>query len=95
MDLVRQSLSITLVFAFLFTVLWLLKRRGTIRIRGNPPSRGSLESCGKLSLTAQHSIHLVRVGGRSMVLAVHPAGITFLCEAAATPPREAQGPAIP
>jgi len=90
MDLARQSLAITFVFALLSAALWLLKRRGVIRIRGNQPNRGVLESCGKISLTAQHSVHLIRIGDRRLVLAVHPAGITFLCDAAVGEPRESE-----
>ncbi len=81
MDLARQSLAITFVLGLLWAGLWLLKRRGLVRSRGSQSSRGSLESCGRLSLTAQHSIHLVRIGDRNLVLAVHPGGITFLCDA--------------
>lgn len=90
MDLARQSLAITFVFALLWAALWLLKRRGMIRIRGNQANRGVIESCGKLSLTAQHSVHLVRIGDRSLALAVHPAGITFLCDAAVDVTRESE-----
>ncbi len=91
MDLVRQSLAITFVLALLWASLWLLKRRGVIRGRGAPPNRGVFESCGKLSLSAQHSVHLVRIGDRSLVLAVHPAGITFLCDARFGVPVESDG----
>jgi len=62
-----------------------------IRVRQSKPGRGLLESCGKLSLTAQHSVHLVRIGDQKLVLAVHPAGITFLGDAAFGPPRESEG----
>lgn len=88
MDLARQSLAITLVFALLWAALWFLKRRGVIRNRANKSSRGVLEARAKLSLSAQHSIHLVRVGDRNLVLAVHPAGITLLCDAAGALARE-------
>ena len=81
MDLARQSIAITFVLALLWAALWLLKRKGAIRIRGSSRRRGPIESDGKLALTAQHSVHLVRVGPRNLVLAVHPAGITFLCDA--------------
>jgi flagellar biogenesis protein FliO len=81
MDLARQSLAITVVLALLWAALWFLKRRGAIRIRGSQSQPCPLESRGKLALTAQHSIHLVRAGPRNLVLAVHPAGITFLCDA--------------
>ncbi len=42
---------------------------------------GLLESRGKLALTARHSVHLVRVGDRNLILALHPDGITFLGDA--------------
>lgn len=91
MDLARQSVAITFVFALLWAGLWLLKRRGLVRIRGNSSNRGLLESYGKLSLTSQHSLHLVRVGDRNLVLAVHPGGITFLCDSAAGVARKPEG----
>jgi len=37
-----------------------------------------------LALSARHSIHLVRIGDRSLILALHPDGITFLGDAAGT-----------
>jgi flagellar biosynthetic protein FliO len=91
MDLARQSLAITFVLGLLWAALWLLKRRGVVPGRGRRSSGGSLESCGRLSLTAQHSIHLVRIGDRNLVLAVHPGGITFLCDAAGVLTKESQG----
>lgn len=81
MDLARQSLAITLIFSLLWAVLWLLKRRGVIRIRGHRSGRDLIESRGKLALTAQHSIHLVQLGHRNLVVAVHPGGMTLLCDA--------------
>jgi flagellar biogenesis protein FliO len=90
MDLVRQSLAITLVFALLGAALWLLKRRGVIRPGSRQSIPGLLESRGKLSLTAQHSVHLVRVADRSLVLAVHPAGITLVCNLAAGAAQESK-----
>jgi flagellar biogenesis protein FliO len=82
MDIARQSLAITFVFALLWLALWLLKRKGAIRPRlgknHNAPRR--LESRDRLALSAQHSLHLIRAGEREMVLAVHPAGVTVVCE---------------
>jgi flagellar biogenesis protein FliO len=81
MDIVRQSLAITFVFALLWAALWFLRKRGNIRI-GFPRARaahGVLESRGKLALGPQHSIHVLRIGERNMVVAVHPAGVTLLC----------------
>jgi flagellar biosynthetic protein FliO len=95
MDLARESLAITFVLGALWAALWLLKKKGLVRTRGSLSSRGSLESCGKLSLTAQHSIHVVRIGDRNLVLAVHPGGITFLCDAARAAAGESQNRSTP
>ncbi|HEY6392902.1 MAG TPA: flagellar biosynthetic protein FliO [Bryobacteraceae bacterium] len=84
MDILRQSLAITFVFALLWAALWFLRKRGNIRI-GFPRARASqrvLELRGKLALGPQHSIHIVRIGERDMVVAVHPAGVTVLCQPA-------------
>ncbi len=82
MDILRQSLAITFVFALLWTALWLLRKKGRIRIGSgkNHGRCGSLESRGKLVLSQQHSIQLVRIGRRELVLALHPSGITLLAE---------------
>jgi flagellar biosynthetic protein FliO len=95
MDLVRQSLAITFVFVLLCAALWLLRRKGLVRNHGNKTNRGLLESCGKLSLTAQHSVHLVRIGDRKLALAVHPAGITLLGDATLGAPGEPQDGCAP
>lgn len=82
MDIVRQSLAITFVFAMLWLALWLLRRRGALRI-GFPKGRRDaslLESRAKVTLSSQHSVHLVRIGQRELVVAVHPAGVTLLCD---------------
>ncbi|HEV8040231.1 MAG TPA: flagellar biosynthetic protein FliO [Bryobacteraceae bacterium] len=82
MDIARQSLAITIVFALLWTALWLIRKKGGIRIRQRK-GRGEcrmLESRGKLVLSQQHTIHLVRVGQRELVLAMHPSGVTLLAE---------------
>jgi flagellar biogenesis protein FliO len=82
MDIVRQSLAITFVFALLWTAIWLLRRKGGVRI-GSRKSNGAcgvLESRGKLVLSQQHVIHVVRIGQQDLVLALHPAGVTLLAE---------------
>jgi len=86
MDIARQSLAITLVFALLWAALWLLRRKGAIRFNTRRSrSDGAIESRARLSLTAQHSIHLVRVGKREFVLASHPSGVTLLAELPSQP----------
>jgi len=84
MDIVRQSLAITFVFGLLWLALWLLRRRGSLRV-GFPRGRSSpglLESRGRLSLSPQHSVFVIRAGKRDLVVATHPAGVTLLCELA-------------
>lgn len=90
MDIVRQSLAITFVFALLWTALWWLRKKGAVlggprKARGE---RGVLESRGKLALSQQHSIHLVRIGQRELVLGLHPAGVSLLAELAVAPEGE-------
>ena len=87
MDVVKQSLAITLVFVLLWAALWFLRKRGSAAI-SFPHSRaknGLLESRAKLSLTAQHSLHLVRVGDRELVLGIHPTGVSVLCDLGRSP----------
>jgi flagellar biogenesis protein FliO len=82
MDILRQSLAITFVFALLWTAIWLLRKKGRIRLSSGK-TRGPcamLESRGKLVLSQQHSIQLVRIGKRELVLALHPSGVTLLAE---------------
>jgi flagellar biogenesis protein FliO len=84
MDILKQSLAIMFVFALLSVALWILRKRGNIRIgfSRDRAAHGVLESRGKLALGPQHSIHVLRIGERDMVVAAHPAGVTLLYHAA-------------
>jgi flagellar biogenesis protein FliO len=82
MDIARQSLAIVFVFTLLWAALWLLRKRGWTGVRQSNPPSNRLESRGKLVLSARHSIHLVQVGDRNLILALHPEGVTFLGDAA-------------
>jgi flagellar biogenesis protein FliO len=44
------------------------------------PNKAAIESRGKLALSAQHALHLIRIGDRDLVLGVYPSGITLLCD---------------
>ncbi len=86
MEILRQSLALGTVFALLWMALRLLRQRGWAKMQGWPgnrrkPGPGLLESRGKLTLTARHSIHLVRIGDRNLIVALHPDGLTFLGDA--------------
>jgi flagellar biogenesis protein FliO len=81
MDIVRPSCAAALLFALLSGALWFLRKRGWAQIRRANPKPGLLESRGKLALTPRHSVHLIRIGDRNLVLGLHPDGFTFLGDA--------------
>ena len=80
MDVIRQSLAITFVFLLLWAALWFLRKRRGISLSIGRADKGLLESRGKLALSPQHAVHLVRIGDRDLILALHPSGITLLCD---------------
>jgi flagellar biogenesis protein FliO len=84
MDGLRQGLSIAVVFALLGTAIWAL-RRGTAPLRGVFSKRATtsprpLELIDRVVLTPQHCLHVVRTGGRELVLATHPHGCSVIAE---------------
>ena len=80
MDIVRQSLAITFVFALLWGALWFLRKKGAAGFPKRHSGARLLESVAKLPLSGQHSVHVVRVGDRELVLGLHPSGVTLLAE---------------
>ena len=94
MDVLREILAIAFVFALLWVALRLLKKRnGSAFLLGGAGSRGSqlIESRGRLALSAQHSLHLIRAGDRQMLIGIHPTGLTVLGDCA-TPLSEGARP---
>jgi flagellar biogenesis protein FliO len=91
MDIVRETLAIVFVFTLLGTALWFLRKRGWAGTRRTKPASGVLESRGRLALTARHSVHVIRVGDRHLILALHPDGVTFLGDAVPADGRERKG----
>jgi flagellar biogenesis protein FliO len=76
-DLIREVLGIAAVFALLAFAVWKLGSGGrAIPWRTSQPSR--LETLGRVALTPQHAIHLVRVNGQELVVATHPHGCSLL-----------------
>lgn len=74
MEIFRQLLAVLLVLALLGAAV-AAARRKSWRGRVAP---AMLESRGKLALSARHSIHLIKIGDRNLIVALHPEGITFL-----------------
>jgi flagellar biosynthetic protein FliO len=77
MDWIRQIAAIAFVFGLLGGALWWLRRRGMAgwRPAGSSPKMAVID---RLRLTPQHSVHIVRVGKRNFVIAVHTNGCTLL-----------------
>jgi flagellar biogenesis protein FliO len=80
LEIARQMLSVLGVFALLGALLWVLRGGGfaALRVRGGRPRK--IESIERLALTANHSLHLVRIGDREVLLATHPQGCSLLIE---------------
>jgi flagellar biogenesis protein FliO len=81
MNWTEQMLAVALVAALLAGTLAWLSRRGFAeaalnRLRLRRPRR--LEMLDRLSLTPQHSLHLVRLGNRTILLGRSPSGLALL-----------------
>ena len=78
MDLLQQAVAIFAVFGFLGAGLWVLNRRGLASFGVRSGATRRMQLIERLPLTAQHSLHLVRVEGRLMLVASSPGGCTVL-----------------
>jgi flagellar biosynthetic protein FliO len=81
MELARQMLAVGVVFGLLAAALWALRRRGLVRARGAARANdGSplMEVVDRLALSPQHSLHLVRLADRLLVVATHSGGCSVL-----------------
>jgi flagellar biogenesis protein FliO len=81
MALIEQLTAIAGVLALLAATLWWLRRGGFARFQSGRPRRaalGQLEQLARLPLTPQHSLHLVRLAGRALLIGRSPAGLTVL-----------------
>lgn len=75
MDTLQPIAAIVLVMALLAGVLILLRRRGTamFRMPGVPGAASRrLEVLERVSLSPQHALHLVRAGGRLLLVGTAP-----------------------
>jgi hypothetical protein len=88
MDVLRQVLSVLLVFSLLGALLWALRRSGRLsfqgfavarkRVLGNTKSMVAME---RLALTPQHTLHIVLIHGREVLVATHPQGCSVVTTA--------------
>jgi hypothetical protein len=89
----REIVSLFVVFLLLGLTVWKLgRRRGRLprtrllaatflsrKFAGNRrPAEPVLETLERLALTPQHTLHVLRLRNREIVLATHPQGCTVL-----------------
>ena len=81
MESIQQALSVVLVLGLLGGALWWLRRKGMAQFSFKAPGsskRRSIQVIERMALTPQHSLHLVRVADRTMLIAASPAGCSIL-----------------
>jgi flagellar biogenesis protein FliO len=69
MEVIQPAAAVVLVLALLGGTLLLLRRRGGVTLRTTTRNLQLLE---RLSLGPQHALHLVRSGGRTLLIATSP-----------------------
>jgi flagellar biogenesis protein FliO len=69
-DVIQQCLALVLVFGILGGAVWLLRSRQlpSIRMRGER----RMQVIERVSLTSNHTLCLVKMGGRLMMIATAP-----------------------
>lgn len=72
MDALPSIAAIGLVLALLGGALFVLKQRGIARFTPLAGRAKQLELIDRVALGPQHAVHLVRVGGRSVLIATAP-----------------------
>ena len=81
MEDLQQVLAVVAVLIALVTSLFVLRSKGIVRfaIQGRLASNTRrMQAVERLPLTAQHSLHLVNVAGRELLIAVSPSGCSVL-----------------
>jgi len=78
--MLQQFLAVFLVLGLLVGALWLARRKGfaSVRlplVRSSAPGR-NMQVIERVTLSAQHSLHLVSLGGRLIVVGVSPGGLS-------------------
>ena len=71
MEFVQQIAGVILVFGLLGVLVWFAKGRSfTLPVRSSRPRR--MEILERLVLSPQHSVHLINVDGRTILIGVSP-----------------------
>lgn len=81
MELFQQLSIILAVLGGLCGTLWMLKKKGWARTslrRSREDGQPRLEVIDRLPLTPQHSLHLVRMADRTLLIGLSPSGCSLL-----------------
>jgi flagellar biosynthetic protein FliO len=73
--------GVVLVLALLLGALWFLRRKGWAQFSGarrNARPGRPLEVIDRVTLTPHHSLHLVRMADRILLVGLSPTGCTLL-----------------
>ena len=85
----EQALAVFLVLALLVASLWFLRRRGLARVNlavgGRRAAPGRIQVVDRKPLTANHSLHLVRVQDRLILIGISPGSCQALHSFVAEP----------
>ncbi len=76
MEYLQQTLAVLAVFGVLGVSLWWLRRRGiaNIALATSKKKSGVLSQIERLPLSPTHSLHLVRMADRAILVASWPGG---------------------
>lgn len=79
MEVIQQMAAIAMVLLLLGGTLWVLRRRGFAGV-ALPKKSGMrrMERLERLTLGPQHTLHLIRVGERELLLASSPNGCSLV-----------------
>ena len=80
MEAIQQILVVVFVLGLLGGTLYWLRGRGVAQFNVKGVGRGArrMQTIERLALTPQHSLHLVNVSGRVLLIAVSPGGCSVL-----------------
>ncbi len=81
MEPIRQVLATLLVLGLLGGTLYWLRTKGFARLNGRGlgrPANRQMRSIEQLRLTPQHSLHMVKVGDKVLLVALSPGGCSVL-----------------
>jgi len=86
MEILQQLLAVALVLGALGALVWTMKRKGWARgrVSSSRDAQTQLEVIGRLALTPQHSVHLIRLADRILLVGLSPQGCNVLESAPAS-----------